>query len=251
MISEKVKILGLSGSPRKGNTEKLVKEALLSAESVGNVETEFISIAGQKIGPCLATYNCFGKATFENPCPDYKGDFCNTVLSKFMQVDGIIVGTPVYYGGPTAQIKAIFDRSMGNEALNFALRNKVGGCIAVAYDRNGGQESTVWDMIRWMMTHDMLVVSVGPERPTKTGIGSYYGAICMQGFPLPTPSGTSEGKKAAMRDEIGLASVRSLGKRVAEVTKMVKFSLSKLPEKELAWPKKLKVEMVEQYSKKD
>jgi len=48
-MTVKVKILGISGSPRKGhNTEIMVKEALKGAESVGNVETELYSFAGKK-----------------------------------------------------------------------------------------------------------------------------------------------------------------------------------------------------------
>ena len=41
---EKVKILGIAGSPRKGNTEYLVQRALEAAESIGGVDTEFVSL---------------------------------------------------------------------------------------------------------------------------------------------------------------------------------------------------------------
>jgi multimeric flavodoxin WrbA len=245
---EQVKILGIAGSPRKGNTEYLVQRALEAAESIGGVVTEFVSLRGKLIKPCLADYSCFKKATEEVPCPSIKDDFGNEVMKKMLTADGILVGSPVYYGGPTAQIKALFDRSMALEALGMRLRSKVGGAITVSYDRNGGQEPTIFDMIRWMMIHDMIVVTVGPDRPGK-GIGSYWGGICTQGFPFPKPSPTKEGLQASKEDEVGINSVIGVGKRVAEVAKLIKAGLNTVPEKELAWPRKLKIEMLDLYSK--
>ena len=53
MIGERMKIVGISGSPRKGgNTEILIKEALKGAEEEG-CDTEFISLAGKDIKHCL------------------------------------------------------------------------------------------------------------------------------------------------------------------------------------------------------
>lgn len=245
---EQVRILGIAGSPRKGNTEYLVQRALEAAESIGGVVTEFVSLRGKLIKPCLADYSCFKKATEEVPCPSIRDDFGNEVMKKMLTADGILVGSPVYYGAPTAQIKALFDRSMALEALGMALRNKVGGAITVSYDRNGGQEPTIFDMIRWMMIHDMIVVTVGPDRPAK-GIGSYWGGICTQGFPFPIPSPTKEGRQASKEDEVGINSVIGVGKRVAEVAKLIKAGLNTVPEKELAWPRKLKIEMLDLYAK--
>ncbi|MCL4554806.1 MAG: flavodoxin family protein [Actinobacteria bacterium] len=243
-------VLGIAGSPRRnGNTEFLVEEALKAAEEVPGVTTRFASLAGKKINPCPADYLCFKQGTAGIPCPTYKDDDCNEILRMMLEADGVIVASPVYYGGPTAQIKALFDRSMACEALGFKLRNKVCGAISVAYDRNGGQESTIVDMIRWAMTHDMIVVSVGPDRPGKTGIGCYYGAVVTQGFPYPVSSPTPEGHRGARQDEIGLHSVRGIGKRVAEVAKLVKTSLAGLPDSELGWPKDVEADMVKQYGK--
>jgi multimeric flavodoxin WrbA len=226
----------------------LVQKALEAAESIGGVATEFVSLRGKLIKPCMADYACFKKATPEIPCPSITDDYGNEVMKKMIAADGILVGTPVYYGGPTAQIKALLDRSMALETLAFALRNKVGGGITVSYDRNGGQESTLFDMIRWMMIHDMIVVSVGPDRPAKTGIGSFWGGVCTQGFPYPKPSPTKEARKGAIEDEVGLNSVVGIGKRVAETAKLIKAGLSAVPEKELGWPRKLKVEMLDLYA---
>jgi multimeric flavodoxin WrbA len=246
---EKVRILGIAGSPRKGNTEYLVQKALEAAESIGGVVTEFVSLRGKLIKPCKADYICFKKATPEAPCPSITDDDGNEVMRKMLKADGILVGCPVYWGGPTAQIKALFDRTVGLESLGLPLRNKVGGAITVAYERNGGQETTIFDMIRWMMVHDMIVVSVGPDRPAKTGIGSFWGGICTQGFPYPIPSPTKEARTGALQDEVGINSVIGIGKRVAEAAKLIKAGLGVVPEKELAWPHKLSHEIWDIYAK--
>lgn len=245
---EKVKILGIAGSPRKGNTEYIVQQALEAAEGVGNVDTDFVSLRGKLIKPCKADYTCFQKGTLDEPCPTITDDFGNELMAKMAEADGMLVGAPVYFGGVTAQLKALMDRSMALEAKAMALRNKVAGVLTVAYDRNGGQEHTLFDMIRWLMLHDMIVVSVGADRPEE-GVGCYWGGCCMQGFPYPKPSPTKEGKKGVQEDVIGLNSVRSVAKRVAEMTKIIKAGISAIPENELAWPLKPKVGLQELYAK--
>lgn len=160
-----IKIVGIAGSPRRGNTELLVKEALKAAESIGDVETEFISLAGKKIQPCKADYRCTIEGTFDLPCPTIPDDDANEILKKLVLADGIIVGSPVYWGGVTAQLKALFDRSMSVESQNKSLRNKVAGAISVAFDRHGGQETTVLSIHWWMLINDMIVVGPGPEVP--------------------------------------------------------------------------------------
>lgn len=241
-----IKIVGIAGSPRRGNTELLVKEALKAAEGIGDVETEFITLVGKNIQPCKADYRCTTEGTFDLPCPTMSKDDVNDILKKLLDADGIIVGSPVYWGGVTAQLKALFDRSMAVESLNKALRNKVGGAIAVAFDRNGGQETTILSIHWWMLIHDMIVVGAGPEIP-ETGMGGLLGGAAVQGFPYPKPSTTKEARSAAMEDKIGLNSVRSVGKRVAEMAKIVVAGLMEVPDGKLAWPKKVKLELFDRY----
>ena len=59
---EKVKILGIVGSPRKnGNTVKLVERALDAAGAFPWVETDTYHVAGKKVGHCISCYKCMEK----------------------------------------------------------------------------------------------------------------------------------------------------------------------------------------------
>ena len=160
--------------------------------------------------------------------------------------DGIIVGSPVYWGGVTAQLKAIFDRSMSVEIQGKSYRNKVGGAISVGYDRHGGQETTCLEIYLWMLIHDMIVVGPGPNVPVR-GRGGLFCGAATQGFPYPTPTMEKGGRSAAMKDEIGLNSIRDVGKRVAELAKIVKAGFMEVPEENLAWPKKIKLDLFNHY----
>lgn len=231
----KVKILGMSGSPRHGNTDILVKEALKGAEMLEGVETEFIAICDYKIkSGCISCYRC--KSTdFERLCLGVKADDANMLMKKMLEAEGWIIGVPVYWGGITAQFKALIDRTMAVEFAGMGFRNKVGGAVTVAYDRQGGLEGTIAELQRWFLTHDMIVVSVGPERP-KQGIGCYYGVAALQGYPYPLSFSTdAKGSlNAVTQDRIGMDASIHLGKRVAEMALVVKAGFQHV--KKTAWP---------------
>ncbi len=187
-----IKIIGIVGSPRKGrNTECLVKEALKAAENVG-VETELISLASSEIEPCIACDIC--KATGE--CAIY--DDIPHILSKMIDSQGIIIGSPVYFGNVTAQLKILMDRSRPLR-MDFKLKNKVGGAISVGGSRNGGQETTISAIHEFMLIHDVVIVGDGAPL-------AHYGG---------TGVGIAEDK--AEKDLIGLETSKNLGTRVAEL----------------------------------
>jgi multimeric flavodoxin WrbA len=122
----RVKILGLSCSPRReGNTEILVAETLDGARSEG-AEVELFSVAGKEIKPCDGCQACLktGKCHID--------DDVQEVLQKMVEADGIIFGTPIYFYGMTAQAKAIMDRTYSICLRGAQMANKVGAVIAVA-----------------------------------------------------------------------------------------------------------------------
>jgi len=233
MADTAVKIVGCAWSPRHGNTEIQVREALQAAEEIPGVTTEFYSIAGKKMLPCRATLKCEKNPDRDLLCQCYKptADAFREVAELVFDADGIIFGCPVYWMSVTSELKAFMDRSMAPEMLGRPWRNKAAGFLTVAWDRQGGHEHCIQTMVSWAQMHDMVVVGVGPERPDRS-IGGYTGAMALQGYPAP-----DEALDAICQDEMGMYASRCVGWRVVEMAKVLKAGLEAVPDIELKWPK--------------
>ena len=99
-----MKILGIMGSPRmKGNTDLLLEEALRGAKS-RQAEVEKIVVDKMKITPCREYYGCLkdGNCIIR--------DDMDSIYPKLLEADGIIVASPMFFYGVTAQLKALIDR---------------------------------------------------------------------------------------------------------------------------------------------
>jgi multimeric flavodoxin WrbA len=98
-----MRVLGIVGSPRRnGNTDILVTEALRGAASAG-AETERVRLSDLSIGPCRACESCK-----QGEC--VQADDMPGLFRQMFAADVWILGTPVYWWGPTAQMKAFIDR---------------------------------------------------------------------------------------------------------------------------------------------
>lgn len=191
-----VKIIGIIGSPRKnGNTEYLVEKALESAKEAG-ADVESFHLGKMKIEPCNACDIC----KMAGECP--KDDDINKLLSKMQEANGIIIGSPVYFGNVTSQLKMLIDRSRPLRA-DFKLRDKVCGAIAVGGSRNGGQETTITAIHEFLLIQDCIVVGDGSPLAHFGGTG--FGGI-------------TDGIK---NDEFGIKTSENLGKRVSTLAKKI------------------------------
>ena len=98
-------IVLLSGSPRKvGNTDKLADAFAKGAESVGKTTTLF-RVADMNIGGCKACNHCMNEG---NEC--VQKDDMTPILGALMKADALVLATPVYFFGPSAQLKLAIDR---------------------------------------------------------------------------------------------------------------------------------------------
>jgi multimeric flavodoxin WrbA len=98
------KILGVLGSPRKeGNTHVLISKILEGAKEVGAMG-EILFLDDLDIKGCAGCFSCWKG----NECS--RKDDMNDLYPKIFESDVIIWGTPVYWYGPTALIKAFLDR---------------------------------------------------------------------------------------------------------------------------------------------
>jgi NAD(P)H dehydrogenase (quinone) len=111
----------------------------------------------------------------------------------FVAADGLIVGSPVYFGTMAAQLKQILDEFIG---IRRKMENKVGAAFSTSGDASGGKETTMMSIIQALLIYGMIIVG---DPMSATG---HYGTACA-------------GSPDAATRENG----RKLGLRVAELVK--------------------------------
>jgi len=185
-----MKVLAVCGSPRpQGNTRLLLETALKVLEGHG-IATEYLSLHDKDIRPCLACYKC---AQDKNRCAQ-EDDFM-PVFEAMTAADGLLVGSPVYFGSATPNLMALLDRAgfvarMGDKQFN----RKVGSPVVVA--RRAGVNFTYAQLQLWFCICGMFVP------------GSSY---------WPIAYGLNPGDAAA--DAEGLKSVTDLAENMAWLLK--------------------------------
>lgn len=121
------RVLGVVGSPRRGgNTDFLVEAVLTGAEKAG-ARTEKIILNELEIKPCQACNRCRETGSCVHQ------DDMSKLLEKMQRSQVWILGTPIYWWGPTAQFKAFLDRWYGARQVNFAEKK-----IILAIPLGGG-----------------------------------------------------------------------------------------------------------------
>ncbi len=108
-------VLGLQGSPRiKGNSAVLLSGFLDEAARLG-ARTELVNVAKKKITPCQECGTCEKKGF----CPI--DDEMQELYPLLRQAELIVMATPIFFYGPTAQMKAVIDRSQALWSRKYAL----------------------------------------------------------------------------------------------------------------------------------
>lgn len=147
-----MKIVGINGSPRKkGNTQALLKVAM---ESSKIRDMKLIQLVDYKILPCDGCGACWET----KKCPI--DDDLEKVINELVKSDAIIIGSPVYYGTVSAQMKAFIDRSgelLG--ARGYPLKGKVGGALSVA--RRWGHITTWTTLLLYVLEMRLIVPGAG------------------------------------------------------------------------------------------
>jgi NAD(P)H dehydrogenase (quinone) len=125
-----------------------------------------------------------------------------TAADDLLSSDAVIVGSPVYFGNMSGEVKTFFDNWLLKFGVfrDFKMRNKVGGAFATGASISNGKEVTMLAILGAMLVNQMIVV----------GGGGAFGASATTG---PDSPGV---------DDKELADARDLGKRVAEVVSVIK-----------------------------
>ena len=147
-----MKVLLINGSPRTaGNTYLALNEAAQEMEKNG-IETEILSLGTHPVRSCIACNSC--KTKGENKCV-FGDDLCNQVTEKMKDSDALIIGSPVYYGGPNGSLCALLDRVF--YSLGPDLQYKPGASVVVC--RRGGASAAFDRLNKYFTILNMPVVS--------------------------------------------------------------------------------------------
>lgn len=180
------KILLINGSPHeKGCTYTALSE-IANTLAKNDVESEILYLGTKPVAGCIACGKCFqtGRCVFD--------DKVNEVLEKLDEYDGIVVGSPVYYAGPTGQLCAFLD------CLFFCSERRMAGKLgaAVVSCRRGGASAAFDRLNKYFTICNMTVVG-----------SQYWNQV--HGF---TPDDVR-------KDEEGLQTMRTLAQNMAWLLK--------------------------------
>ena len=181
-------VLLINGSPKaNGNTAFALKQMAEVFADQG-IETEVIQVGSQAIRGCIACGSCYktGKCVFD--------DLVNATAAKFLEADGIVLASPVYYASANATLIAFLDRLF--YSTHFDKRMKVGASVTVA--RRGGCSATFDELNKYFTISGMPVAS-----------SHYWNSI----------HGGAPGDAA--QDAEGIATVRNLVKNMAFLIKSI------------------------------
>jgi NAD(P)H dehydrogenase (quinone) len=178
----------LGGSPTQAADPQLVTVLVVYHSASGNTEkmAQGVAEGAKAVSGTSVVLKRVGEATADD----------------LLSCDAVIVGSPVYFGNMSGEVKTFFD----NWNLKFRLSqerrmsNKVGGAFATGASISNGKEVTMLTILGAMLVNQMIVVSGGGG----------FGASATTG---PTSQGI---------DDKELADARDLGKRVAEVASVIK-----------------------------
>lgn len=117
----------------------------------------------------------------------------NTDAKELLNYDGIIIGSPTYYGSMSWQIKKLLDESV---KFHGKFQDKVGGAFTSSANIGGGNETTIMDILKAFLIHGMIIAG--------NSSGDHYGPVAIE---LP--------------DKRSQSQCRELGQKVAGLVKKI------------------------------
>jgi len=184
------KILMLNGSHRSGGNTEVLLEVMKKEFEMESMFVESISLALTSLKHCKVCDNCATR-----PLCNINDDDFNSILGKILEVDVLVIGTPVYVGMPSSKIIAFIQRltylSMLNDQL---LKNKIGAAVIVAGE--AGHLTALNSIVDFFLVNGMIVP------------GSRY-----------WPVGTASKKREIINDTSALENISCLSQNIVKLLK--------------------------------
>ena len=195
------KVLLLNGSPHPHGCTATALEEMIGVFGREGIETELIQVGNRDIRGCISCGRCgqLGHCVFNDPV--------NEIAPKFEAADGLVIGSPVYYGSPNGTMLSFLDRLF--YSTSFSKHMKVGA--AVVSCRRGGNTASFDVLNKYFTISGMPVAS-----------STYWNQV--HGF-------TAEDVK---KDREGLQTMRNLARNMAFLIRAIGDAKEKygLPEAE-------------------
>ena len=189
------KVLLINGSPRANGCTATALQEMISVFREEGIETELIHVGNKAVRGCIACGSCerLGKCVFND-------DLVNETALRFEEADGLVVGSPVYYGSPNGTVLSFLDRLF--YSTSFSKHLKVGA--AVVSCRRGGNTASFDVLNKYFSISGMPVAT-----------STYWNQI--HGF-------TAEDAK---KDLEGLQTMRNLARNMAFMIRAIKDAKEK------------------------
>jgi multimeric flavodoxin WrbA len=148
-MNETLKVLMLNGSPRENGNIALALGEMEKVFEENNVEYENILLGRTDIRGCIACETCRknGKCVFD--------DIVNELAVKFEEADGLVIGSPVYYGSANGTLMSALQRLFYSTHFDKSL--KVGASVVSA--RRSGCTATFDELNKFFTLSNMPVAS--------------------------------------------------------------------------------------------
>ena len=194
-------VIMINGSPHaKGCTAAALSEVCRTLEKEG-ISVKNYTVGNKDIRGCISCNSCNekGKSVFD--------DIVNEIAPEFEKADGIVIGSPVYYGSPNGTLLSFLDRLF--YSTHFSKHMKVGA--AVVSCRRGGNTASFDVLNKYFTISGMPVVS-----------STYWNQV--HGFTADD----------VMKDLEGLQTMRNLARNMAFMIKAVSDAKERygMPEEE-------------------
>jgi multimeric flavodoxin WrbA len=199
----KIKLLGLSATGIKdGNCDKLVREALQVAERIGDVETQFLTLADKKIMLCKHCQWCI-----ENRAPCRYKDDAYIVFDEIQKCDGLIIGSPTWLNTLSPHLLNLFSRARYIVFFTHNFRNKVVGLLTLGF-LGYGLERALDTMRNVVRIYHMIPVAEASAIASTRAFGQRPAYL----------------ERGVLDDTWGMRQVLTATARVVEVTRMIKYA---------------------------
>ncbi len=144
-----MKVLMINGSPRENGNIALAFHEMERVFQENGVETENILLGKKAVRGCVACETCRknGKCVFD--------DIVNELAAKFREADGLVIGSPVYYGSANGTLMSALQRLFYSTSFDKSL--KVGASVVSA--RRSGCTATFDELNKFFTLSNMPVAT--------------------------------------------------------------------------------------------